>query len=296
LIFAVHFTLQMKRILTFTLAFSIVGQASAQTALEDVVAAEKSFAQLSVDKSIRTAFLAYFDDNSMAFVKGEPVPGRKGWEEREENNAYLFWWPVWADVASSGDFGFTTGPAVFGGERQNPKPTGGVYYASVWKKNEQGNWKVAADLGTGIYDPAENKKDFGSPKYVLVPSHTALDAVSDSNPLNELFAFDQTYIARLNNKQNSFDPKFLSMEARIHRPGHKPATNDIEVKSLDEKGKFAFSQTGGSIAESGDMGATWGRVKVQIVRDGKESTVPLCYMRVWKKEHGKWKIVLDVIG
>src|SRR5690349_1296004 len=83
----------------------------AQTPLEGIVAAERAFAQQSVDQSIRAAFLVNFDDNTMAFVNGEPVPGRKGWAEREENNAYLFWWPVWADVASSGNFGFTTGPA-----------------------------------------------------------------------------------------------------------------------------------------------------------------------------------------
>src|SRR5688572_20870159 len=130
----------MKR---FLIPFIVLAaQGMAQTPLESIVAAEKSFAQLSIDTGVRAAFLENFDENSIAFVQGEPVPGRKDWEQREESNAYLFWWPVWADVASSGNFGFTTGPAVFGGERQDAKPTGGTYYASVWKKNEQGTWKV----------------------------------------------------------------------------------------------------------------------------------------------------------
>jgi ketosteroid isomerase-like protein len=285
----------MNRIHLYTLilTLTIVSHASAQTPLEEIVGAEKKFAQLSVDQSIRTAFLEYFDENSIAFVKGEPVPGHKGWEDREENNAYLFWWPVWADVSSSGDFGFTTGPAVFGGERQDAKPTGGTYYSSVWKKNGKGQWKVVADLGTGVYDPAENKKDFGSPTFVGAKKNKAIGVPADRATM---FRLDQQYIAELNKAQISFDRKFLSPYARVHRPGCRPSTNEQEIKALDEKAKFAFEQAGGDIAASGDMGVTWGRVKAQVFREGKESTIPLCYMRVWKKEKGRWKILLDVIG
>jgi ketosteroid isomerase-like protein len=281
------------RIYTLTLSLNIVCQAWAQSPLEEIVGAEKNFAQLSVDKSIRTAFLEYFDENSIAFVKGEPVPGRKGWEDREENNAYLFWWPVWADVSSSGDFGFTTGPAVFGGERQDAKPTGGTYYSSVWKKNAKGQWKVVADLGTGLYDPAENKKDFGSPRFVGTKKNKAIDVAADRATM---FRLDQDYIAELNKTQISFDRKFLSPDARVHRPGRRPSTNAQEIKALEEKVKFAFEQAGGDIGASGDMGVIWGRVKAQVIREGKESTIPLSYMRVWKKEKGRWKILLDVIG
>jgi ketosteroid isomerase-like protein len=270
----------------------IATQGFGQTPLDEIVAAEKGFAQRSIDENVRAAFLANFDDNTIAWNKGEPVAGRKGWEDREANNNYLFWWPIWADVASSGNFGFTTGPAVFGGERTNPKPSGGIYYASVWKKNDSGIWKVVADLGSAVYDPAENKKDLTSPS-------VKLKKVKKANPAREkatLFELDKNYISGLNQSQKSFDPKYLSAEARLHRPGRKPAVNSDEIKALDEKGKFNFEQTGGDIADSADMGVTWGKVKVQVVREGKEVTVPVGFMRIWKKEEGQWKIVVDVIG
>jgi len=270
----------------------LAAQALGQTPLDEIVAAEKGFAQRSVDESIRAAFLANFDDKTIAWERGEPVLGRKGWEAREESNGYLFWWPVWADVASSGNFGFTTGPVVFGGERTDPKPSGGIYYSSVWKKNEGGTWKVVADLGSAIYDPVENKKDFASP-------NAKLKKVRKANPGKEketLFELDKDYISGLNQSQKSFDITYLSPEARIHRPGRKPAVNETDINALDEKGKFNFEQTGGDIAESADMGVTWGKVKVQVVRDGKDTTIPVGYMRVWKKEEGRWRIILDVIG
>jgi ketosteroid isomerase-like protein len=271
----------------------LASPAVAQTPLDEIVAAEKSFAQRSVDENIRAAFLANFDDKTIAFTKGEPVLGRKGWEEGEPNNAYLFWWPVWADVASSGEFGYTTGPAIMGGEREDPKPTRGMYYASVWKKNEAGNWKVVADLGSAVYDPGENKKDFSSPARKLEKKKKAVDVKVEHNVLMEL---DKSYLNELNRKQTSFDAAMLSKEARLHRPGRKPAATLAEIKALDEKGKFSFEQTGGDLAASGDMGVTWGKVKVMVVREGVETMIPVCYMRVWRKEEGQWKVVLDVIG
>jgi ketosteroid isomerase-like protein len=267
--------------------------AQAQTPLEEIVAAEKRFAQMSVDNGMRAAFLANFNDETIAFQQGEPVAGRKGWAEGEESNAYLFWWPVWADVSSSGDFGYTTGPAVLGGERQDPKPTRGMYYASVWKQDDTGTWKVVADLGTGTYDPAENKVDFAAASIPKKKGKGMGDAVAAQNAL---FEMDRSYLRGLNEAKASFDKKHFTSETRVHRPGRKPATTAAEILALDEKGKFSFEQTGGDIASSGDMGVTWGKVKVLVVRDGIESTIPVCYMRVWRKDGGEWKIVLDVIG
>ena len=268
------------------------GFAQMRPELAGIVQAEKDFAQLSIDQNIRAAFVASFDDETIAFQQGEPLPGRKGWLEREANDAYLFWWPVWADVASSGDFGYTTGPAEFGGTQSEKKPTRGMYYASVWRK-KNGVWKVLADLGTGIYDPAEKKTDFTSPKTLLAKSPAPANIDADKSAIFEL---DKKYVNELNDAKASFKPAYLSAEARVHRPGRKPLTTTAEIASLQEKGKFTLEQVGGDIASSGDMAFTYGRVKAVVIREEKETTIPLCYMRVWKKEGGAWKIVLDVIG
>jgi ketosteroid isomerase-like protein len=260
--------------------------------VESIAQAERDFAQVSVDQNIRAAFLTNFDDETLAFQKGEPLPGRRDWLAREPNDAYLFWWPVFADVASSGDFGYTTGPAVFGGTQSEKKPTGGMYYASVWKK-KRGKWTVVADLGTGIYDPAENMKDFTTSQNVLKKTKKKIDTQAEQSALLTL---DKKYANDLSEAKASFQTQMLSQEARIHRPGRKPITTPTEVVGLQEKGKFTFEQVGGEIATSADMGFTYGRVKVMVIRDEKETLIPLCYMRVWKKEGGTWKVVLDVIG
>ena len=279
----------------FTYCFLIIITSSfsqMKPELAGIVQAEKDFAQLSIDQNMRAAFLANFDDETIAFQRGEPAPGRNGWLEGEANDAYLFWWPVWADIASSGDFGYTTGPAEFGGTQAEKKPSAGMYYASVWRK-KNGVWKVLADLGTGIYDPAEKKTDFTSPKALSAKSQAPTNVDAERSAL---FALDKKYVNELSEAKTSFQPAYLSPEARLHRPGRRPLTTPTEIASLQEKGKFTIEHVGGDIASSGDMAFTYGRVKALVIREEKETTIPLCYMRVWKKEGGAWKIVLDVIG
>lgn len=58
------------------------------------------------------------------------------------------WAPVQADAAASGDLGYTIGKAKFRWTGQDGKPVNAAgKYLTVWKKQKDGSWKVAADLG-----------------------------------------------------------------------------------------------------------------------------------------------------
>jgi len=275
----------------FLLLMVFVLQLKAQTPLESLVNAEKAFAQTSVDKNIRTAFLESFDDNTLAFNSGQPGPGRKDWEKRPETNGYLFWWPVYADIAASGDFGYTTGPAVFGPDKSTKETKGGLYYASVWKKNAAGQWKVLADMGSAIYSPSENLTTFNT---TSKPSK-ALKGNASSVRLAVLDQ-DRSYDDKLNERHSSLDVTKFSDEARIHRRGIAPVTPLSAIRNYSEDPKYTFEHVGGEVASSNDMAFTYGTVKITSTKDGKEAILPACYMRVWKLDGKEWKIVLDVIG
>jgi ketosteroid isomerase-like protein len=265
--------------------------AHAQNSLSHLVNAEKSFAQTSIDKNTRAAFLEFFDDNTLAFASGQPTFGRKDWEKRPEGNGYLFWWPVYAEVAASGDFGYTTGPAVFGPDKSTKEAKGGLYYSSVWKTNADGQWKVVADMGSATYNPTENLTAF------TTTSNPSKESKHDkASERLALFDKDRNYDGQLNKKQASFDASDFSSEGRIHRRGVAPVIGQSSIKNFTETQKYTFEHIGGEVASSNDMAFTYGTVKVTSVKDGKETITPACYMRVWKLEDGKWKIVLDVIG
>lgn len=60
----------------------------------------------------------------------------------------LRWTPVKADMAASSDLGYTYGTFVFKANDKDGKP-GTRYgkYPTVWRKQNDGRWKVALDMG-----------------------------------------------------------------------------------------------------------------------------------------------------
>ncbi len=280
---------------TFAFLFSVT-LASAQMlppGPQSVADAEMKFAATSKEQTTKAAFLAHLGADAIVFSQGEPVNGQELWKQVPENNGLLFWWPVWADIASSGDFGYTTGPWESKRDRGDEAPAGYGYYSSVWKKNEQGVWKVAIDMGIGFPKKEEVAHTLKTSNRPL----KSTGAVNSKKEEAELLSLDQTYVAKVNAAGGSFVSDYLSTEARIHRTGSWPYTTPDAIKAIDETGKkFQYTHLGGEVASSGDLGYAYGKVKVTVTHDGNTRELPLNYLRVWKKEEGQWKIVLDVVG
>lgn len=70
----------------------------------------------------------------------------------------LRWEPLRADIAESGDLGWTTGTYV----SEAPGADGGVVraegrYVSIWRIQADGAWRVVMDLGTPTETPTEGE-------------------------------------------------------------------------------------------------------------------------------------------
>src|SRR6185503_11542885 len=82
-------------------------------ALSSLVESERAFARTSLEKGIRDSFLAYFADDGIVF-RPQPVAFKQFAAEHPLPAAAvqpaLDWTPIWADVSSAGDLGYTTGP------------------------------------------------------------------------------------------------------------------------------------------------------------------------------------------
>lgn len=63
----------------------------------------------------------------------------------------LTWEPIRAEVSSAGDLGYTVGryTSVHRGEEGGEVRTTGLY-VSVWRRQEDGSWKVEMDLGNPL--------------------------------------------------------------------------------------------------------------------------------------------------
>lgn len=274
-------------LLCLGLLYSTVSAQSVPPATQPVVDAERAFAALSKEQNTREAFITHLDENGIVFNQGEPAKGQQLWQQRSANKSLLFWWPVFADIAASGDFGYTTGPFEWSADRSNPAPSAFGYYSTVWKKNQHGVWKVAIDMGIAF---AEKENPAPELRAAKLPA-----AKGDRITSDDLLQQNRRHDAALTAAGKSFDIKTLASESRIHRAGSWPFTSTEAIQKINEQGlRFAFENLGGDMATSGDMGFTYGRVTRTTLKDS--STEKLNYLRVWKRENNAWKIVLDVIG
>ena len=283
----------MKLILLICVLLS--GSASftqSSLSLQSLVNAEKAFAQTSKDKSTKEAFSTYMSDSGFIFQSG-PLLGKKFWQDAEQGTDLLTWEPVFADISSSDDFGYTTGPWEFRAKRNDTDPAGGGYYVSVWKK-EKNEWKVALDIGIS-YPLALLQKET---LHFLSPALAS--KVNDGKIFKkELLDKEQEFINAQSKNGWAAYSAFIAGDARIYRPGSFPYINDEQKNKLfsETDKKFSYEKTDAIVASSGDLGYVYGKAIVTITKDGNTKTLNGNYLRIWKKGDGtNWKIVLDLVN
>jgi ketosteroid isomerase-like protein len=108
------------------------------------------------------AWVAAFAADGIMFRAGEIVRGRAAIRELmaptfSTPGFSLRWRPVHADIAGSGDLGYTYGSyeSVSPGSAGEPVKRTGMY-VTIWKKQVDGSWKVAVDLGSAAPPPPPN--------------------------------------------------------------------------------------------------------------------------------------------
>lgn len=286
----------MKTGLLAIVVILYLSQAEAQkfpTPLQAVVDAELAFAQTSKETNTVNAFVSHLSQTATFLVKGEEVNGLKSWKSREPDNTLLYWYPVFADISSSEDFGYTTGPYSYYSDRKDTVPAFRGYYSTVWAKEANGKWKVLFDLGSGL--STEDSLPLSTSRIKL---ESGKKRINKEGALEDLLKTDRTYLETLRVSGKSFNPDLFSKEGRIHRPRQLPIIGAEKIKLFKEENqKFEQTALNGKIASSGDMGYTYGKTKVTLNKEGTEQVLDLSYFRIWKKEDGiHWNIVLDVIG
>lgn len=113
---------------------------------------DREFARLSIEKGATESFLAYIDDDCVLLRPNRtPVLGREKIKEMfnsPDTSFTLNWEPLFADIAKSGDLGYTYG--IYTVEMDSPEGTlvtrEGTY-VTIWKKDQNGKWKFVLDTG-----------------------------------------------------------------------------------------------------------------------------------------------------
>lgn len=288
------------------LAIVAFGQKQKEDAVwRSLVESERAFARTSVEKGMRDAFLAYLADDSIMFRPG-PVDGKKIWRERQPPKGVLSWQPILADVARSGEMGYTTGPWEFREKSMADNPVAYGYFVSVWKKQADGSWKVALDIGTDNPAPTSPAPPARSPADASKPAKNGgakTDAGGERAALLELDReFDKASTAQ------GFHDAFRAYAAedvRLHRQNSFPAVGKAASLSAlsAARGALNWQPLNAGVSRSGDLGYTYGSYELKGDASAGAAAATATnaasghYLRIWKRQaDGSWKVVLDLLN
>jgi ketosteroid isomerase-like protein len=157
----------MRSKVAFVVFFTIIihssctnSQADSDKAVADLKQTEINFSNASVQKGMGMAFVEYADTNVVKLNDGNfPVIGKaelsKIYSKDKSHFPFtLQWKPEKAEVATSGDIGYTYGNWEMKAKTLQGKDT--TYYGNyitVWKKQKNGSWKFVIDGGNSTPKP-----------------------------------------------------------------------------------------------------------------------------------------------
>lgn len=119
------------------------GCAARRPALDAMLETEYAFGQRA-RTSVRDAFLEYLAGDSWV-LNPAPAPGRPIYQAAKESKNTLEWYPTIADVAPSGDLGFTAGPWVYTKVESGKQAHG--HFLTIWKRDADCRWHAVVDGG-----------------------------------------------------------------------------------------------------------------------------------------------------
>jgi ketosteroid isomerase-like protein len=276
-------------LLSLVFAVARAEELKPQEALQTVVENEGKFFQLGQEQGTRAAFLAFLADDGIVFRPG-PVNGKESWKKRPEKEISLSWKPLFAAIASSADLAYTTGPAEWRHNKEDAKPFGYGQFVSIWKRQKDGSWKVALDVGSEV--PGLTKSDEPPQLEMSVSSPPAAKPTDAKTAQRQLREAEAQFATAAKADSTIALSEASSLNVRVHREGVFPAVGKDPARLMlsVRRGKLSLERTGGGMSAAGDLAYSYGTyslVKPQETERGY-------YLQIWRTEpDGSWKLALD---
>jgi len=259
--------------------------------LKSLVEAERVFSKTSEKKGIREAFLTFLSDDAILF-RPNPVNGRQYMTAQSEDRGKLTWTPTFADVSAAGDLGYTTGPYQY--RPPASEDAGHGHYVSVWKKQLNGKWRVVIDLGIVHPQPEAPPGDVSSPSAAGASAAKADLEGARSSLLGVDTAFSDLSVDQ--GLLTAYDA-YAADEIRLYRMREFPQIGKPAMRATlsETAGRLTWKPSGGEVAQSGDLGVTYGVTEFLPGNVQGVSPSTGSYMRIWRRQPAGWKVVLDVV-
>ena len=283
---------------------SLAGPAVAQNKnqaddLRAMVETERAFSRAAEEKGTREAFAEFIADNGILF-RPTPVLGKNWMREHplppSTTRPLLSWQPIFAAISRGGDLGYTTGPWEFKQDIKDARPAAFGNFMTVWRKQPDGSWKFALDLGISNPEPKVPVTTWQvadvSPK-----GAGTFKGVNQESERAALLMVEREFsnASGFSGAVEAFR-SYAATDVRLFRNGRLPfvgklAATDALVPVTTE---WTWTPLFAEVSLSGDLGYSYGTYELREKTGARALSEKGNYARVWKKVNGYWKLVVDV--
>ncbi len=198
----------------------------------------------------------------------------------DDGDRNLYWAPSYAGIASSGDLGFTTGPASTDAAR-----TPSIQYFTVWRRELDGSWKWIFDGGPGPIEGAGPYMAEGAD----VPTLPAVVGVGSA-----AVAMAEVNSIEASAETSSALRRFLAPGAHVYRSGRERAYGGpaSEANLVSPTADVAYVHRRTEASSGGDLVFTLGEAHWSEGGAARQGF----YARIWQYDVAGWRIVYDQLS
>jgi ketosteroid isomerase-like protein len=260
-------------------------------ALTDMMRTEQRFAARALVVGWKQAFLEYFADNAVAFNGDQTEPAKEQFRRQPDppKDRRLMWEPRYGDIAASGDIGYLTGPVRRLVPGQNNGQPFHSIYASVWKRQPDGSFKVIMDMGVPTPGPVMFADGFTAARRTDIWTGKATSDAANKS----LRDTDAALTNAARGGQTDAYRGHVAPDVRFHRPEVMPIVGpDAVLMWLAGQPGYASGEARyAETSMAGDLGYTYGTYTLK----GDKGPGGF-YVRVWTRgRDGVWRVALDVL-
>lgn len=274
--------------------------------LVTMIDTERAFAARALVVGWKQAFLEYFSNDAIGFDENQVGLAKDQIRKNPDppKDLQLIWEPRYGDIASNGELGYLTGPVRnILPSRNNGQPRHSNY-ASVWKRQEDGTYRVVMDFGVPTPGPVSYAPDFTRAPH----ANRFIGDYDEHTP--PLGAADSVLNSALRSGPTRAYRGRVADGGRLLRPGQLPVVGEqsINTWAASQRTYAAADTRSTESARSGDLGYSWGTYALRPAPAARGTGAPAArrggapmpehgfYVRVWVRErNGQWKLALDVL-
>jgi hypothetical protein len=279
---------------------------SPQNAVDELLAADRSFAAAAAKTTVIPALSAMFADE-VAMPTPAPAPGFargkdqaiKALEANPDNTTgRVEWWPARGGISADGRHGFTVGYMTLRRENGTSQP---IKYVAYWIKKPEG-WRVAVYKRV-LADASPSTQETLAPAVPAELVAPTTDAATIARHEASLEAAEHAFSA---------DAQKIGLGPAFARHGSADAMNvgprtsatfvvgaaaigkAVGAGSEGKPSPLAWAPDEGSmVASSGDLGVTFGYIRPNAPQEGQSSRIP--FITIWRRAgpNQPWRYVAE---